>query len=144
MSVPFSKIYDRALFNFKDHDLLIMDDDSRNELFFHFLEMAQSDFQHICKHDLSKRDDELKEYTEDLNLEEINILALGIAYHWLKFSTLDDDKLKNRLNTSDYTLYSPANNLNAINDLKKSILKEYRQSIKQYSYYNGDLTSLNG
>lgn len=144
MSTPFSTIYNRALFKFKDHDLLNMSEETRETFFFNFLVMSQTEFQKFSKIDILKRNDELKEYSEDLDDEIINILALGIAYNWISFSTIDDDKLKNRMNTSDYNLYSPANNLKANNELRKDLLKEFRQAIRQYTYKNGDLTQING
>lgn len=144
MSTPFSTIYNRALFKFKDHDLLNMSEEARETFFFNFLVMSQTEFQKFSKIDILKRNDELKEYSEDLDDEIINILALGIAYNWVSFSTIDDDKLKNRMNTSDYNLYSPANNLKANNELRKDLLKEFRQAIRQYTYKNGDLTQING
>ena len=144
MSTPFSIIYNRALFKFKDHDLLNMSEETRETFFFNFLVMSQTEFQKFSKIDILKRNDELKEYSEDLDDEIINILALGIAYNWVSFSTIDDDKLKNRMNTSDYNLYSPANNLKANNELRKDLLKQFRQAIRQYTYKNGDLTQVNG
>lgn len=143
MSTPFSTIYERALFKFKDHDLLNMSEETRDTFFYNFLIMAQTEFQKFSKTEIA-RDDELKEYTEDLDDEIINILALGIAYNWVSFSTVDDDKLKNRMNTSDYNLYSPANNLKANNELRKDLLKEFRQAVRVYTYRNGDLTQING
>ena len=143
MSTPFSTIYERALFKFKDHDLLNMSEETRDTFFYNFLIMAQTEFQKFSKTEIA-RDDELKEYTEDLDDEIVNILALGIAYNWVSFSTVDDDKLKNRMNTSDYNLYSPANNLKANNELRKDLLKEFRQAVRVYTYRNGDLTQING
>lgn len=141
MSTSFEKIYDRAMFKFKDYDFLDLPSEIRHTILFNYLVSAQSEFERFCHIDLAQRDDFSKEYETDLSDQEIEILSLGIAYYWLSSNTLDQDKLHNRLNTKDYTAYSPANLANVISELRNETEKDFRQAIRRYTYQHGDLTN---
>ena len=142
MSTPFSEIYNRAMFKFSDYEFLKLTDVDKEHIMESFLKSAQSDFEKKCRIDLSLINDEDKEYELDLDNECIEILASGVAYYWVSSKLLDSDILRNKLSTKDYSYFSPANLLRELTAFKESLYKEFRNKMTEYTYYNGDISSL--
>lgn len=142
MATPFSKIYDRAVFRFSDYDFLKFTEEDYESILEKYLKMAESDFVNTCLFDLKNKDEENKEYIEDLDDESIEILALGIAYYWLSRKVINSDLLKNNMSTKDYTFFSPANLLREMTVLRDDVKKEFKQKIIDYSYTHGNISDL--
>lgn len=107
-----------------------------------YLFSAKTEFQKVCKVDLSQYDRELQQFDVDLGDEEIEILSLGIAYYWLSARTLNSENLKNRLNSKDYYYYSPANLLKEVQTLRKTVRDEFYSRMRQYSYLDNTISTL--
>ena len=144
MATPYSVIYEQALSCFSDFSFLHMEPVLREDLMRKYMNMAQSDFQRICVFDLSDRDDELCEYAADLTGDEIDILALGIAYYWMSAQVLSTDLMYNPMSTRDYTFHSTAELLRSMNAAKESLRTAYRKRIIMYSYDHADREVLGG
>jgi len=100
------------------------------------------DFQHSCKENLNDYDLEKEQFNVELDNEIIEILSLGIAFHWLSAQALNRQHLKNMIHNKDYTSYSPANLLKEIRTLRDEIEKEYRGRINTYSFRYGSFDTL--
>lgn len=142
MATPFADIYSRAIFRFADYKFLEQDIDTREAVLEQYLFSAKTEFQKVCKVDLSHYDRELQRFDVDLGDEEIEILSLGIAYYWLSARTLNSENLKNRLNSKDYYYYSPANLLKEIQTLRKTVRDEFYSRMRQYSYLDNSIGTL--
>nr|DAG62795.1 MAG TPA: hypothetical protein [Caudoviricetes sp.] len=142
MATPFADIYSRAIFRFADYKFLEQDIDTREAVLEQYLFSAKTEFQKVCKVDLSHYDRELQQFDVDLGDEEIEILSLGIAYYWLSARTLNSENLKNRLNSKDYYYYSPANLLKEIQTLRKTVRDEFYSRMRQYSYLDNSIGTL--
>lgn len=142
MATPFADIYSRAIFRFADYKFLEQDIDTREAILEQYLFSAKTEFQKVCKVDLSHYDRELQQFDVDLGDEEIEILSLGIAYYWLSARTLNSENLKNRLNSKDYYYYSPANLLKEIQTLRKTVRDEFYSRMRQYSYLDNSIGTL--
>ena len=142
MPTKFSKVYESALFKVRDYAFLNSIIDYREAVMQKFLMSAIVDFQHSCVYDLTNYDLELEQFNDELDDEVIEILALGVQFHWLSAKTLNSELLKNIIHNSDYTSYSPGNLLKEIQTLRESVRKEYRAKIATYSFRHGDLESL--
>ena len=125
MSTPYTDIFKRAVFRFKDYDYLRMSEDEIHEVLVAFLHSAISDF------------------NVDLDLEVQEILATGIAFYWTSARILDQELLRNSMSTKDYTYFSPANLMRESQTLRETLRKEYRDRIVQYTYHHGDIASIN-
>lgn len=143
MSTPYSDIFKRAVFRFKDYDYLRMSDDEIHEVMSSFLRSAVADFAPVCQDDLYDVDETLAQFNADLGLEAQEILATGIAFYWTSARILDQELLRNSMSTKDYTYFSPANLLRESQTLRDSLRKEYRDRIVQYTYHHGDISSIN-
>lgn len=142
MATKYSEIYNRAMFRFSDYSFLDIERDKRNVIMRNFLMQAQVDFQHACVVDLNDYDDEQEQFNNTLGNEEQEILALGLAYHWLSQKALNSELLHNVMTRKDYNTYSPANLLKEIASLRDTIGLEYRGKIHEYSFRNSDLDKL--
>ncbi len=81
-------------------------------------------------------------FVEDLSHTEIEILGLGVAYYWLRACNLDDRLLKNRLNSKDYSYFSPAMLLKEVGELRNNIEMDYFGKMSTFSYNNSDIQTL--
>ena len=82
MATPYEKIYNRFLQKITDFNLTEVDDYSFDEMMNGWLNSSIVRIRK-CQHDLSKRDDELQEFEEDLSDLEIELLAMGMVISWL-------------------------------------------------------------
>lgn len=142
MATPFKDIYARAIFRFADYDFLERDLETRQAVLERYLVSAKTEFQRICKTDLSDCDMELKQFNQDLTDEEQEILALGVSFYWLSFKTLNSESLKNVLNSKDYSYYSPANLLEKTKELRTVVRNEFYRAMNRYSYNDGAVKDL--
>ena len=142
MGTPFSEIYARASFRFTDYDMLSMDFSQRFQILDQYLRMAEADYRKTCPFNLDNRNDEEQCYMDTLDSESIDILSLGVAYHWLDTKLMDSDKLKNEMSTKEYSFFSNANLVREMNEFRISLWKQYKQKIIDYSYYNGSFSSM--
>ena len=92
--------------------------------------------------DLSQRDDDAKEFLEDLDDEVIEILATGIVYEWIKPKVNNTENLRNALSTKDFSTFSPANLLSQLQQLRDSLYKDFRRMCIAYSYHTLDFDSI--
>lgn len=142
MATPFTDIYDRAIFRFADYDFLKQDIQTREDVLEKYLFSAKTDFADVCKIDLGDCDLLLRQFDEDLNDDEIEILALGISFYWISYKALDSNALKNVLNSKDYYYYSPANLLKEVQALRETIRSEFYSKMRRYSYKDNGLQTL--
>lgn len=142
MATKFTDIYARAIFKFADYKFLEQDIDVREGVLEKYLISAKTEFQRICKVNLDDYDLEAKQFNHDLGDEEIEILALGIAFYWLSYKTMNSELLKNVLNSKDYYYYSPANLLKEIQTLRKTLRNEFDSRMRQYSFFDNALDTL--
>lgn len=143
MATPYQAIYDKAIFRFRDYDVLRLTFQTEANLVLErFLKSAEADFAPVCQFDLNNCDAKLAQYNEDLDNECIEILALGISAYWLSAQSLDKDLLRNRMSTKEYSYFSPGNLLDAVTVLRNTLMNEFQSKVIRYSYRHGDIASL--
>lgn len=144
MPTQFEDIYSRAVFKFTDYAFLNESACSKlkEAVLQKYLLSSIVDFQHSCKFDLTDYNLEEKQFNIELDDEVIEILALGIAFHWLSAITLNRQLLKNMIHNKDYTSYSPANLLKEARTLRDDLEKEYTGKINVYSVRHGSIDTL--
>jgi len=140
MATPYSMIHNIALTKISDYDILKYDYLLREEILDGYLFSAIVEVQRTCNIDLSDRNEEEKCFNENLSDEIIEILATGEAFYWLNPKVLNSEKLKNALNTKDYTIYSPANLLAQLHELRNTLWNDFRRMMIEYTYYHGNIS----
>lgn len=103
MATSYERIFQRFLTKITDYDFLTFDPSTQYQYMIELLRSACDDFE-ICKKDLQNRDDIIMQFNEDLTSKEMEILAVGMVYHWVEPKVLDTSKLHTFLNTKDYYL----------------------------------------
>jgi hypothetical protein len=73
-------------------------------------------------------------FGEDLTNQEIYILAYGMLVSWFSKFIYNHQNLKNKISTKDYTIFSPANLLDKLLQVKKDAEKTLRNLVISYSF----------
>ena len=117
MATPFREVYERVYNKISDYSFTKLTKDEVEDVLESFLLSALVKFK-TCKKDLSDRDLTLKQFNEDLTDEEQEILATLICVEYLTPKLITDELLQQRLSTKDYNLYSQANQIKEIRELR--------------------------
>lgn len=91
---------------------------------------------------LSNKDDVLRQYNEDLTDEEVEILANLMILEWLKPKIYSMELLKQSMSSKDFKLYSQANHLRELQELKRETETEINRLIVSYTYSSNSLDDL--
>lgn len=133
MTTPFDTIYPQFLSQVTDYELATMDEIALEENLQLWLLGAIGFFSN-CKHDLSDFDLVTQQFNSDLNHMEKQILAKFMVIVYLDTHLVKEDLMKQSLNSKDYRMYSPANQIRALIDLKSQINSEANTLMSRYSY----------
>ena len=133
MATPFKEVYNKVYNKISDYSFTKLTQDEVEDVLQSFLLSALVKFK-TCKKDLSNRDLTLKQFNEDLTDEEKEILATLICVEYLTPKLITDELLQQRLSTKDYNLYSQANQIKEIRELRDKFKSEANQMMISYSY----------
>lgn len=146
MTVTYDSIIAVFLSKITEFELLNLVEEDRNYILDGYLTRAAASFNKVCEYDLSLRDEETREFTDDFEESDIDeiadILSEGMLVGWLKPYVYRQELLENVLNTNDFTTYSPAELLLRVGNAYSKAQKDYTQGIREYSFNHGDLTEL--
>lgn len=146
MTVSYDSIIAVFLSKISEFELLSLVEEDRNYILDGYLTRAAASFNKVCEYDLSLRDEETREFTDDFEESDIDeiadILSEGMLVGWLKPYVYRQELLENVLNTNDFTTYSPAELLLRVGNAYSKAQKDYTQEIREYSFNHGDLTEL--
>lgn len=144
MATPYSEIYEAFIYKVKAYDLLMLLDEDREDILFVYMKA-------VCKRiakkvrdyvDLLKFDDELKEFKNEIDYDLIDIIAECMITEWLRPQMYSDELLESRLNTKDFTEYSPAKLIEQIRYVYEMSKKESLVAINNYTFSHGDIAEL--
>lgn len=141
MATPFSEIYDRVYNKISDYSFLNLTQNEVEDILESYLISSIVKFKK-CKKDLSNRDQTLKQFNEDLSDEEKEILATLMCVEYLTPKLITSDLLQQRLSTNDWNLYSQANHIKEIRELRDEMKSEANQMMISYSYSENSLDDL--
>jgi len=147
MSVSYDVFTGAFLSKVAEYEFIQLDEENRAELIDGFMKRAIVAFRKNCAYDLvSTADDELRQFDVDISdgdMDELaDIISEGMVVQWMKPYLYHQEMLENKLNTRDFTTYSPAELLLRVGNAYAKAQKDYTQMIREYSYNHGDLTSL--
>lgn len=138
MATPYSDVFNVFLGKITDYDLPKFNDIDREDILEGYMVSACVKFNKACLVDLYDRDNDLKQFNNDLDDEIIDIITENMLVEWLKPKLLSTENLENALSTKDFTLFSPANLLSNIRETMRLIKKEARVLINNYSFNNAN------
>ena len=136
MATPYQTIFDVFINKITDYDFLSLDTADIEEILTKYIKSALVKFK-VCKKDLSDRDDNIKTFNITLTEEEVEILATLMVVEWLSPKINAIELLKQSLSTKDFSMYSQANHLKELRELKKDMRNESKQLLISYGYSSG-------
>lgn len=128
----YEDIYESFLSKINDIDLANYSNDDLEKQLDLYLGQAISDFSDYCIKDLSDRDKDKKCFNVTLDDREIDILSEFMVVRWLYPILNNLENLRNTLNTSDFSIYSPANLLEKIEQRYSSARMKARSMMNEY------------
>lgn len=141
MATSYEEIYGRFTAKITDYSFLNLTQDDLDKILESLLKSSVVKFRR-CKKNLSDRDNSLKQFNEDLTDEEQEIIAQLMIVEYLTPKIVTADLLQQTLSSKDFRLYSQANHIKEIKDLRNTMRNEANQMMTQYTYFNGNLDDL--
>lgn len=137
---PFSDIFNLFLAQVTDYELTVLTTTTLEKNMKMWLTAAISRFT-MSKQDLLDADWEEGYFNSELNRNEKYILAKCMVLSYLDIHVITEGNIKQALNSKDYRMYSPANQLKTLLDLQDHISRDLNSLMSKYSW---NITSLKG
>ena len=134
MATPYEKLYENLLSKFRDYDIPLMTTEEVKDYLHDFLNPAISKF-HVCRKDLSDRDDNIQRFNADLSDVEIEIISNYMLIEYIDSEYVRTPSLlKVQLPSSDFKVYSPANFLDKLMAMHKTYVAENETLLSRYAW----------
>ena len=141
MATPFSSVYSRFLPKISDFTLVKLTQDELEDNLETYLLSAIVNFRR-CKKNLSDRDEVLKEFKQTLTDAEQEILSQLMVVEYLTPKLVTADLLQQTMSSRDFNIYSQANHIRELKELRKEMRREVDRMLNYYSYDNNSLDDM--
>lgn len=138
ISTPLTDIYKLFLSKINSYSLNSLDDEDLEEILEMYLKSAIPKFK-FCVQSLNYSYNETSDKYEfecTLTNEEKLILSLFMVQEWYNPILNKESLLKEKFGNKDYQLFSSANLIKELKDIKKEIKKEIDELVMLYYYTN--------
>lgn len=135
MATSYEIVYNRFVQKITDFNILDLDDYSLDNMLGGWLKSAIVRTRK-CEHDLSLRDEELQEFTEDLTDLEIELLALGMVDAWVTPMLNSTELTLQFLGGKEEKFYSQSQQLAELRNIKKENSLEMNRLHNYHTYTN--------
>ena len=129
MNTQLEEIYGLFLSSITDYDYLELETEDFNNEMLMLLKKSLSKFRYK---DNIKIDSDLGEFSKELTDSEMNVISLGMLSEYLKSKIYNIELLRMNLGSKDWQMYSQANHLKELMELKK-------ETDADFHYYMGVL-----
>ena len=137
MATSYEIIYKRFLQKITDFNLIEIDDYSLEEMLDGWLKSSIVRAR-TMNSDLSKRDDEVQEFLEDLTDLDIEILALGMVNSWLDQYLNSTENVLQFIGGKEEKFYSQSNHILELRALRSDICREMERLYTYDTYIDSD------
>lgn len=135
MSTPYMTIYSNLLPKFKSYSIPLMSEDAIKEYLHDYFIPAIARF-HICRTDLSNRNDKDEQFNEDLSDTEIEILSNYLLLEYIDSTYIRTPSLLQvNLSSKDFNAFSPANFLDKLLEMQERYLSENETLLSRYAWH---------
>ncbi len=135
MATPYEVIYKRFLQKITDFNISEIDDFTLDEMLDGWLKSAIVRTR-VCDSNLSKRDDDIQEFEDDLSDVEIELLALGMTKSWLDQYLNSTELTLMMIGGKEEKYYSQAAHIKELRDLRNDITSEMQKLHNYHTYTN--------
>lgn len=133
----YETIYNRALNKLEDPQLLMMPEEDLEEMLHGYLLSAIAKHRR-CEHDLSDRDEELKQFNSDLSDLEIEILSILVLREWISQRLYSVTNVLQVFSGKETKWFSQAQHIAELRALDESLKIEAQKLSRDYTYTNND------
>ena len=134
MPTPYERIYESFLPKLRSYEIPTMTEDEVRECLHDYLVSAIAKF-HVCRRDLTDRDDILQRFNQDLSDVEIEILSNYMVLEYVDSTYIRTPTLlRVNLSSTDFNAFSPANMLSKLNEMQERFLKENDTLLTRYAW----------
>ena len=145
MATSYSEIFNAFMYKIEGYKLIPLVTEDRERIINIYLTAACRKAYKKCRQyvDLNDRDDKMQEFHIDLEDDMIDILAECMITEWLKPKLYSDELIESRLNTKDYTEFSPAKLIEQVRAVYDMSELASKVAINNYTFSHGDIAELN-
>ena len=133
----YSTLYEKCLSKLEDPTLAMLPEEDLEEMLHGYLMSAIAKHRK-CEHDLSDRDDELKQFNFDLSDLEIEILSILMVREWISVQLHSVVNTLQVFGGKEEKFYSQSSHLAELRALDESLRLEAQQLSRDYSYTDND------
>jgi hypothetical protein len=134
MATSYEKIYENLLPKFRSYEIPLMSTEEVKDFLHDYLIPATSRF-HVCRKDLTNRDDILQRFNVDLSDIEIEILSNYLLIEYMDSEYIRvPSLLKVQLPSSDFKIFSPANFLDKLMAMHGKYVSENETLLSRYAW----------
>lgn len=134
MPTLYEELYENLLPKFRSYEIPLMTTEEVKDYLHDFLIPAITRF-HVCRKDLSDRDDILQRFNTELSDTEIEILSNYLLLEYIDSTYVRTQTLlKVNLSSTDFNAFSPANFLDKLMAMHKTYLSENETLLSRYAW----------
>lgn len=133
----YSTLYERCLSKITDPTLAMLAEEDLENMLHGWMASAIAKHRK-CEHDLSDRDDELKQFNFDLSDLELEILSILMAREWISQQLLSVTNTLQVFSGKETNYYSQAAHLKELQALDDKYRLEAQQLSRDYTYTDND------
>lgn len=145
MATSYSDIFNAFMYKVEGYKLIQLVTEDRERILNIYLTAAcRKAYKKVKEYvDLSDRDDKMQEFHVDLEDDMIDILAEVMVTEWLRPKLYSEELIESRLNTKDFTEFSPAKLIEQVRAVYDMSELNAKVSINNYTFSHGDIAELN-
>ena len=133
----YSTLYEKCLSKIEDPTLAMLPEEDLENMLHGYLMSAIAKHRK-CEHDLSDRDEELKQFNSDLSDLEIEILSILMVREWISVQLHSVVNTLQVFGGKEEKFYSQSSHLAELRALDESLRLEAQQLSRDYSYIDND------
>lgn len=134
MATPYEKLYENLLPKFRSYEIPLMSTEEVKDYLHDFLIPAISRF-HVCRKDLTDRDDIIQQFNVDLSDIEIEIISNYMLIEYIDSEYIRvPSLLKLQLPSNDFKAFSKANLIEKLMNMHKTYNTENETLLSRYAW----------
>ena len=137
MATPYETIYNCALAKIEDPTLAMLPEEDLENMLHGYLMSAIAKHRK-CEHDLSDRDEELKQFNFDLSDLEMEILSILMVREWISQRLNSVTNVMQVFGGKEEKWFSQASHIKELREMDDRLRLEAQQLSRDYSYIDND------
>lgn len=133
----YSTLYEKCLSKIEDPTLAMLPEEDLEEMLHGYLMSAIAKHRK-CEHDLSDRDEELKQFNFDLSDLEIEIISILMTREWISQRLHSVTNVMQVFGGKEEKWFSQSSHIKELREMDDRLRLEAQQLSRDYSYIDND------